>query len=81
MPATPTLLLLLAPLASCTNLYDVLGCTRDASAEQIKAAYRQAALRTHPDRGGAAKDFEAVRTRNRQRAHRGARGCVVRFCP
>jgi len=32
------------------DLYDVLGVARDASAEQIKSAYRKAALQWHPDR-------------------------------
>src|SRR5215472_8124324 len=32
------------------DYYDVLGVTRDASADQIKSAYRKAALKWHPDR-------------------------------
>mmetsp|Transcript_270 Transcript_270/g.561 ORF Transcript_270/g.561 Transcript_270/m.561 type:complete len:286 (+) Transcript_270:24-881(+) len=31
------------------DLYDVLGCSRDASPTDIKRAYRKAALRLHPD--------------------------------
>lgn len=32
--------------------YRVLGVTSDASHEEIKKAYRQRALQTHPDKGG-----------------------------
>jgi molecular chaperone DnaJ len=32
------------------DYYDVLGVARDASADQIKSAYRKAALQHHPDR-------------------------------
>ncbi|EGN96625.1 hypothetical protein SERLA73DRAFT_184729 [Serpula lacrymans var. lacrymans S7.3] len=33
-----------------TNLYETLGLNRDASPEQVRKAYRQKALQTHPDR-------------------------------
>ena len=32
------------------DYYEVLGVTRDASEQEIKRAYRQAAIRWHPDR-------------------------------
>src|SRR5580692_98757 len=32
------------------DFYDVLGIARDASGDQIKSAYRKAALQWHPDR-------------------------------
>ena len=32
------------------DYYEVLGVARDASADQIKSAYRKAALQWHPDR-------------------------------
>jgi molecular chaperone DnaJ len=35
---------------SQTDYYEVLGIARDASADQIKSAYRKAALKWHPDR-------------------------------
>ena len=34
------------------DLYQILGVPKDASADDIKAAYRKEAMRTHPDRGG-----------------------------
>ncbi|TFY58204.1 hypothetical protein EVG20_g8243 [Dentipellis fragilis] len=33
-----------------TNLYETLGLDKDASPEQVRKAYRQLALQTHPDR-------------------------------
>lgn len=41
--------------------YDVLGISPGASPEEIKAAYRRKALETHPDCGGDAAAFRAVR--------------------
>src|ERR1700720_3378791 len=32
------------------DYYEVLGVARDAAADQLKSAYRKAALRWHPDR-------------------------------
>src|SRR5512135_783069 len=36
------------------NYYLILGVTSDASAEDIKAAFRQRAMELHPDRSGLA---------------------------
>ena len=41
--------------------YTLLGVPRDAGAAEIRAAYRRAALRCHPDSAGPAKGAEAAR--------------------
>ena len=38
--------------ASKENLYDVLGLEKDATADQIKKAFRLAAVKHHPDKNG-----------------------------
>lgn len=43
------------------NYYEELGLARDASADDIKAAYKRLAHETHPDRGGDAERFKRVR--------------------
>lgn len=40
------------PAADTTKLYEVLGVEKDASANDIKKAFRKAALKHHPDKGG-----------------------------
>jgi len=42
------------------NLYGVLGVGRDASLDEIKAAWRRAAKATHPDAGGSEAAFQAA---------------------
>jgi len=40
--------------------YEILGLSPDASPSEIKAAYRRAVMRAHPDRGGSEEDFRRV---------------------
>ncbi|MGD8816989.1 MAG: DnaJ domain-containing protein, partial [Acidobacteriota bacterium] len=40
------------------DFYAVLGVARDASADEIKRAYRQAALKHHPDKNPGDADAE-----------------------
>lgn len=42
------------------NPYDILGVGRDASPDEIKAAYRRKASETHPDKGGSDAEAAAV---------------------
>jgi curved DNA-binding protein CbpA len=41
-------------------LYDTLGVPKDATYKDIKKAFRKAALKHHPDRGGDADKFKEV---------------------
>jgi DnaJ family protein A protein 2 len=42
------------------SLYDALGVNRDANGDEIKKAYRKAALINHPDKGGDPEKFKLV---------------------
>jgi curved DNA-binding protein CbpA len=42
------------------DLYKLLGIERDATEDEIKAAYRDRAKKTHPDKGGDREEFERV---------------------
>ena len=41
--------------------YQILGLSTDATAAQVKAAYRRLVAETHPDRGGSAAEFIRIR--------------------
>jgi len=43
-----------------TNPYEILGVRRDATDDQVKAAYRRRAKTTHPDSGGDPAAFSRV---------------------
>lgn len=43
-----------------TDPYEILGITRDASAEDIRKAYRKLAVKHHPDKGGDQEKFKEI---------------------
>lgn len=42
------------------NYYDILGVKKDASADEIKKAFRQLARKHHPDAGGSEEKFKEI---------------------
>jgi curved DNA-binding protein len=44
------------------NLYDVLGVSKTATADEIKKAYRRLASKHHPDKGGDTAKFQEIQT-------------------
>src|SRR5215475_10578580 len=42
------------------DYYEILGVKKDASADEIKKAFRRAAVQHHPDRGGDEAKFKEV---------------------
>lgn len=60
-----------APRVDPQSLWTILGVTREASAEELKAAYHKRALETHPDHGGDPEQFRALKAAyDRARAKR-----------
>lgn len=47
-------------MATNRDYYDILGISKNASAEDIKRAYRKKAVELHPDKGGDAEKFKEV---------------------
>ena len=43
------------------NPYKILNLPKDATDQQIEAAFKQAAKKTHPDKGGTAEQFTATK--------------------
>jgi hypothetical protein len=46
--------------ANPTSIWETLGITARATADELKRAFRERALATHPDRGGDAEAFRQV---------------------
>lgn len=47
-------------MSSKRDYYEILGVNKDASADEIKKAFRRAAIEHHPDRGGDETKFKEV---------------------
>jgi molecular chaperone DnaJ len=47
-------------MATKRDYYEVLGVGKDASADEVKKAYRRMAIENHPDRGGSEEKFKEV---------------------
>ena len=65
-----------AATRSTTSIWETLGITARATADELKRAFRQRALATHPDRGGDAEAFRQV-----QRAFKEAQRRIARRRP
>jgi molecular chaperone DnaJ len=47
-------------MTAAANYYDILGVKKDASAEDIKKAFRRLARKHHPDTGGTEEKFKEI---------------------
>src|ERR1700733_9979735 len=47
-------------MATTRDYYDILGVKKDASADEIKKAFRRQAVEHHPDRGGDEAKFKEL---------------------
>eukprot|EP00894_Picocystis_sp_ML_P000110 jgi/Pico_ML_1/50627/g1806.t2 len=43
-----------------TKFYELLGLDKNASADEIKKAYRKQAIKHHPDKGGDPEKFKEI---------------------
>jgi hypothetical protein len=59
--------------ARATSIWETLGITARATAADLKRAFRQRALATHPDRGGDAEAFRQVQSAFKEAQRRIAR--------
>ena len=62
-----------AASTTTTSIWQTLGITAGATADDLKRAFRQRALATHPDRGGDAEAFRRVQTAFKEAQRRIAR--------
>src|SRR4029079_15433178 len=56
-----------------TSIWETIGITARATADDLKRAFRQRALATHPDRGGDAEAFRQVQSAFKEAQRRIAR--------
>src|SRR4051812_33835460 len=47
-------------MATKRDYYEILGVSKEASADEIKKAFRRAAIEHHPDRGGDEAKFKEI---------------------